>query len=65
MTIEELIQKTKVFLLDMDGTIYIDETPIGEMKRRSPCFGKREKSWCIARTILPKLPKNTEKSSQK
>ena len=33
MTIEELIQKTKVFLLDMDGTIYIDETPIGEMKK--------------------------------
>ncbi|MBQ9081515.1 MAG: HAD-IIA family hydrolase [Clostridia bacterium] len=32
MTIKELVQQTQVFLLDMDGTIYFDETPIGDMK---------------------------------
>ncbi len=29
--IKEIINKTKVFLLDMDGTIYLDSTPIGDM----------------------------------
>ncbi len=32
MNIEKLTEQTKVFLLDMDGTIYFDETPIGDMK---------------------------------
>ncbi len=32
MTILQLLKKTRVFLLDMDGTLYIDETPIGPMK---------------------------------
>lgn len=31
-TIEELLKKTEIFLLDMDGTIYFDDTPIGEMR---------------------------------
>lgn len=32
MTIEQLIGRTKIFLLDMDGTIYCEETPIGNMR---------------------------------
>lgn len=32
MTKSELLEKTRVFLLDMDGTIYLDETPIGPMR---------------------------------
>ena len=32
MTREELLDKTQVFLLDLDGTVYLDETPIGDMK---------------------------------
>ncbi len=31
MTISEIAKNTEVFLLDMDGTIYFDETPIGDM----------------------------------
>lgn len=31
-TIGELLKKTKIFLLDMDGTVYFDDTPIGEMQ---------------------------------
>lgn len=31
MDIRQLTEQTKVFLLDMDGTIYFDETPIGDM----------------------------------
>lgn len=31
MDIQRLTDKTKVFLLDMDGTIYFDSTPIGDM----------------------------------
>lgn len=31
MEIKELVEKTQVFLLDMDGTIYFDSTPIGDM----------------------------------
>lgn len=30
---EKALAKKKVFLLDMDGTIYLDETPIGDMIR--------------------------------
>ncbi len=29
--IKEIVDKTKVFLLDMDGTIYLDSLPIGDM----------------------------------
>ena len=29
--VKEIIDKTEVFLLDMDGTIYLDSTPIGDM----------------------------------
>ena len=32
MDIAELTKRTKVFLLDMDGTVYFDDTPIGDMK---------------------------------
>jgi len=32
MDINELVNKTQVFLLDMDGTIYFDSTPIGDME---------------------------------
>lgn len=31
MTKEELLRHTEVFLLDLDGTVYLDDTPIGEM----------------------------------
>lgn len=29
--VQELIAQKKVFLLDLDGTLYLDETPIGDM----------------------------------
>ena len=32
ITPERLIQKTKVFLLDLDGTLYLDENPIGRVQ---------------------------------
>ena len=32
MTKEELLQTTDLFLLDLDGTVYLAETPIGEMR---------------------------------
>lgn len=32
MTLQEIVARSKVFLLDMDGTLYLDETPIGDMK---------------------------------
>lgn len=32
MTKEELLQTTDLFLLDLDGTVYLDDTPIGAMK---------------------------------
>ncbi len=31
MTKQELLQKTEVFLLDLDGTVYLSGTPIGDM----------------------------------
>lgn len=31
MTKEELLQSTELFLLDLDGTVYLDSTPIGDM----------------------------------
>ena len=31
MTTEEIVKQAEVFLLDMDGTIYFDDTPIGDM----------------------------------
>lgn len=44
MNIAKIVGETKVFLLDMDGTIYIDETPIGDMNNtlaRIRAAGKR------------------------
>lgn len=32
MTVEQIVRESRVFLLDMDGTVYLDETPIGDMK---------------------------------
>ena len=33
MTNSEILQATKLFLLDLDGTVYVDETPIGDMPK--------------------------------
>ena len=33
MTTEEIIRGAEVFLLDMDGTIYFDDAPIGDMAK--------------------------------
>ena len=32
MDLRQMTREAEVFLLDMDGTIYLDETPIGDMK---------------------------------
>ena len=32
MTKAEILRETDLFLLDLDGTVYLDETPIGDMK---------------------------------
>ena len=56
MTIEELIQKTKVFLLDMDGTIYIDETPIGEMKKTLSLLREKGKKLVYCTNNSSKTP---------
>lgn len=31
MTREEILRSTKLFLLDLDGTVYLDDAPIGDM----------------------------------
>lgn len=31
MTLSELVNKTRVFLLDLDGTVYLGDTPVGDM----------------------------------
>lgn len=31
MKLKELVDKTRVFLLDLDGTVYLEDTPIGDM----------------------------------
>lgn len=44
MTKEELLEKTSLFLLDLDGTVYLDDAPIGDMKStlsRLRTMGKR------------------------
>lgn len=44
MTKEELLKKTALFLLDLDGTVYIGDRPIGGMKEtlgRLRAMGKR------------------------
>ena len=44
MTREELLQTTDLFLLDLDGTVYLDETPIGDVTNtlaRLRACGKR------------------------
>ena len=44
MTIETLLKKTNLFLLDMDGTLYIDDIPIGAVREtlaRLRVAGKR------------------------
>ena len=33
MTNFEILQATKLFLLDLDGTVYVDDTPIGQMPK--------------------------------
>ena len=32
MTKEQLLESTDAFLFDLDGTVYLDETPIGDVK---------------------------------
>ncbi len=42
--VKEIVGKTEVFLLDMDGTIYLDSTPIGDMiktLKKVRCKGKK------------------------
>ena len=44
MTKEEVLQTTALFLLDLDGTVYIEDSPIGRMKEtlaRLRAMGKR------------------------
>ena len=44
MTKEEIINGSEAFLLDLDGTVYLSETPIGNMTdtlRRLRRMGKR------------------------
>ncbi len=43
MEIREIVDQSKVFLLDMDGTIYFDETPIGDMKNTLSALRKAGK----------------------
>lgn len=44
MTKEDILNNTELFLLDLDGTVYLGETPIGDMKRtlaRLRAMGKK------------------------
>lgn len=43
METAELIERTKAFLLDMDGTIYFDDAPIGDMKNTLAAMRKAGK----------------------
>lgn len=43
MFLSDAVRQTKVFLLDMDGTVYFDETPIGDMKNTLGILRKNSK----------------------
>lgn len=62
MTIEALLKKTNLFLLDMDGTLYIDDIPIGAVRETLARLRGAEKGWFTVPTIRPRPPKNTAQS---
>ena len=43
MTTQELLQATDAFLFDLDGTVYLDETPIGNVKKTLAALRKMGK----------------------
>lgn len=61
MTICEITHRTKVFLLDMDGTIYFDETPIGDMKNTLSALRKAGKRLVYFTNNSSKTPDEYEK----
>ena len=60
-----LVRDTQVFLLDMDGTVYIGDSLIGEMKHTLAAFRNAGKKIVYVPTIPPKPPRNTKKSLQR
>lgn len=60
MTIEELLKKTDIFLLDMDGTIYFEETPIGTMKETLSLLRKAGKRLVYCTNNSSRTPEGYE-----
>ncbi|MBO5782782.1 MAG: HAD-IIA family hydrolase [Clostridia bacterium] len=65
MTIQEITAVSKVFLLDMDGTIYFDETPIGDMKNTLQALRKAGKKLVYFTNNSSKTPDEYERKLKK
>lgn len=65
MTVEEIVKRSKVFLLDMDGTIYFDETPIGDMKNTLKAMRKAGKQLVYFTNNSSKTPDEYEAKLKK
>ena len=65
MTIQEITAVSKVFLLDMDGTIYFDETPIGDMKNTLKALRKAGKKLVYFTNNSSKTPDEYERKLKK
>ena len=65
MTIKEITAASKVFLLDMDGTIYFDETPIGDMKNTLQALRKAGKKLVYFTNHSSKTPDEYERKLKK
>ena len=60
----ELLKNTEVFLLDLDGTVYLDGTPIGDMINTLKTLRKMGKRLIFLTNALFCPPKQIWKSSK-
>ncbi len=60
MTTEEIIRGAEVFLLDMDGTIYFDDAPIGDMANTLAAFRRAGKRLVYFTNNSSKTPEEYE-----
>ncbi len=65
MTASELLEKTKVFLLDMDGTLYVDDAPIGRMKETLAALRRAGKKLVYCTNNSSKTPEEYVRKLEK
>lgn len=61
MTAEQIARESEVFLLDMDGTIYFDDSPIGDMAETLQTLRKAGKRLVYFTNNSSKTPEEYEK----